>query len=440
MPQGKKSAIREIFDDELAGRLDYLNARTIAYSVAGQMNILKKIVAEADEKGDSSSNAKEKKNAALRAGIGLWIIGKHEEACQALTPVKSDREGAYFRGLCQVEVGDYDAAVRSFKAAAAAGQDAFACDMALTDALRRGGKREEALAIIRANQKANADEAELHYQMARCLEDTLEYEGAMQELERATELNPQHAGALFKLACWYDLRGHDELAIECYEKAAAIQPTHVNVLLNLGILYEDHGRYDDAAELYQRLLNTYPTHPRARMYHADALGSVSMYYDEATERRRGRTALLLQTPLSDFELSARSRSCLEQMDLRTLGDLARLNEEDITVSKNLGDTSFAELSNLLESKGLHFGMNSGGPSESAPAQKTDATSVLAMPVAELDLSVRSQKCMRTIGVDTVGQLIEKTDKDLLQCQNFGQSSLDEMKSKLEKLGLALKPR
>ena len=81
-----------------------------------------------------------------------------------------------------------------------------------------------------------------------------------------------------------------------------------------------------------------------------------MFYDEAVERRQHRTAVMLRVPLSEFELSARCRACLEKMNIRTLGDLARLTETEIGNSKNFGETSLAELRGLLESKGLHFGM------------------------------------------------------------------------------------
>ena len=442
MAARKKSAVREIFEDETAGRLDFLHARTLAYSVAGEMDKLEALVNEAREEYKTSRSADVRPRAALHAGVGLWIMRRYQEACEALEPVAQHKDGAHFLGLCRIETADYDGALKSFKAAVSAGADKFVCGMAATEALRRAGKREEALAQIRAFQKSHDGEGELHYQKGRCLEETLDYETAMESYERAVELNPQHAGALFRLGYWNDLRGNDEAAVDYYEKAAAALPVHANVLLNLGILYEDAGNYEAAAHAYNRILAVDPLESRARLYHKDALGSMSMYYDEAIERRQGRTALLLRTPLSEFELSARARSCLEQMDVRTLGDLARLTEADVTRSKNLGETSLAELQGLLESKGLHFGMGAEEtPSRvGAGAGDSEQAAVTTKPVGDLDLSVRSLKCMRTLGVQTVGDLTEKTDKELLQSQNFGQTSLAEVKGKLAKLGLALKSR
>ena len=58
----------------------------------------------------------------------------------------------------------------------------------------------------------------------------------------------------------------------------------------------------------------------------------------------------------------------------------------------------------------------------------------------MDLSIRCLKCMQSLGVETIGDLVQKTDKELLQCQNFGQTSLNELKRKLAAHNLALKPR
>lgn len=435
MAERKKSAIREIFEDETAGRLDFLNARTLAFGVPGEMAKLEKFVDELAE----SSKGSGKDRAKLCMGVGLWIVGKYAEAAGVFASLRSNPDAAYFRGLCLMETGDYDGALKSLAAAAKSGQDGFVCAMAEADALRRAGRPEEALKKIKAFQEDHDDEAELHYQEARCLGEVMDYEAAMEAYERAVELNPQHVGALFHLARWHDLRGNDEWAVDYYEKAAAVRPTRTNVLLNLGLLYEDHGEYDKAGQAYERILAINPQDKRARMYQKDVQGSLAMYYDEAVERRETRTAALMQTPLSDFELSARSRACLEKMNVRSLGDLARLSEMDVTGSKNFGETSLIELRKLLDAKGLHFGTEQPetGPPARAIAPPPES-GVLSKSVAELDLPVRCVKCMRTLGIESVGELSRKTEKELLQCQNFGQTSLIEIKQKLQDIGLQLK--
>lgn len=288
-------------------------------------------------------------------------------------------------------------------------------------------------------RKAGSGEADQHYQKGRRFEDALDVESAIAEYEQAVKLDPQFAAALFRLGYLHDLRGNDDRALECYEKAASIRPTHTNVLLNLGILYEDRGEYDKATWVYNRVLAVQPADDRTRMYVKDAVASLNMFYDEATERKQHRTAALMRIPLSEFELSARCRACLDKMSIRTLGDLARLSEDDITGSKNFGDTSLTELRNLLESKGLHFGMGRADTTKPAfGVHSSDQSGVLLKPIADMDLSVRSLKCVRALGCETVGDLTQKTDKELLKCANFGQTSLQEIKRKLAALGLALK--
>jgi DNA-directed RNA polymerase subunit alpha len=118
-----------------------------------------------------------------------------------------------------------------------------------------------------------------------------------------------------------------------------------------------------------------------------------------------------------------------------------MTETEIGNSKNFGETSLAELRGLLESKGLHFGM---GRTDVAPPAAAIASpelaGALARPIAEMELSVRSLKCARTLGIETLGDLTQKSEKDLLACPNFGQTSLNEIKQKLAGYGLSLKAR
>jgi len=63
---------------------------------------------------------------------------------------------------------------------------------------------------------------------------------------------------------------------------------------------------------------------------------------------------------------------------------------------------------------------------------------LALPVEDLNLTVRSYNCLKREGIDTVGELITRSEQDLLDIRNFGQKSIDEVKSKLVEMGLGLK--
>jgi len=63
---------------------------------------------------------------------------------------------------------------------------------------------------------------------------------------------------------------------------------------------------------------------------------------------------------------------------------------------------------------------------------------LELPIEELDLSERPRNCLKRARVDTIGQLVAKTEDDLLAITNFGQKSLDEVTQKLDERGLSLR--
>ena len=83
----------------------------------------------------------------------------------------------------------------------------------------------------------------------------------------------------------------------------------------------------------------------------------------------------------------------------------------------------------VEAEGIEI-----GPSP----QEADHIAAFALPIDDLDLTVRSYNCLKREGVHTVGELVARTESDLLDIRNFGQKSIDEVKIKLHQLGLALK--
>jgi len=75
-----------------------------------------------------------------------------------------------------------------------------------------------------------------------------------------------------------------------------------------------------------------------------------------------------------------------------------------------------------------------GPSPTDAALAAD----LALPVEDLELTVRSYNCLKREGIHTVGELVSRSEADLLDIRNFGAKSIDEVKAKLHSMGLALK--
>ena len=64
--------------------------------------------------------------------------------------------------------------------------------------------------------------------------------------------------------------------------------------------------------------------------------------------------------------------------------------------------------------------------------------VLEMTIEELDLSVRSYNCLKRAGINTVEELSNKSEEDMMKVRNLGKKSLEEVKNKLRELGLSLR--
>ncbi len=74
-----------------------------------------------------------------------------------------------------------------------------------------------------------------------------------------------------------------------------------------------------------------------------------------------------------------------------------------------------------------------------PAPEVDESKrIFEMTIEDLDLSVRSFNCLKRAGIGTVGDLVSRTEEDMMKVRNLGRKSLEEVKKKLEELNLTLK--
>ena len=71
-------------------------------------------------------------------------------------------------------------------------------------------------------------------------------------------------------------------------------------------------------------------------------------------------------------------------------------------------------------------------------EETIKEKVLEMTIEELDMSVRSFNCLKRAGIDTVEDLINRTEEEMMKVRNLGKKSLEEVILKLQSLGLELK--
>jgi DNA-directed RNA polymerase subunit alpha len=131
------------------------------------------------------------------------------------------------------------------------------------------------------------------------------------------------------------------------------------------------------------------------------------------------------------------------MGIMTLGDLTKVTELELLNSKNFGETSLHEIREMMKNKGLVIGQFSNQKDAEPETFDTAALSpeesvVLERPISDLNLSVRARKCMTRLGLTTIGELLRKSGDDLLECKNFGVTSLNEVREKLTQLGMKLR--
>jgi DNA-directed RNA polymerase subunit alpha len=318
------------------------------------------------------------------------------------------------------------------------------------------GRSDEAEKLLSKSASGGTETVEYQYHLGLVRDAQGRYEDALEAYERALQLEPTHRGTLFRLAFLYDLRGEESLAIDYYKQCVAQPPVYEGALMNLGVLYEDAGRYEEAIDCFSRVLKANSANQRARLFLRDAQSSRAMFYDEESERRRDKRNQVLEVPVTDFELSVRSRNCLKKMNIRTLGDLIAHTEQELLSYKNFGETSLQEIKDMLTSKGLHLGMGGDSKDEkrysslitSAPAAPVvpiaapassgaGRTPATAITVADLELSARSRKALERLGIATLGDLANLSEEKLLGCKNFGETSLNEVKQILRRHNLSL---
>ncbi|HVS34866.1 MAG TPA: DNA-directed RNA polymerase subunit alpha C-terminal domain-containing protein [Gemmataceae bacterium] len=379
----------------------------------------------------------------LKLGIASFFLGYTAQAVENL----KQAEGAlanYYLGRALVSRLDYDEALKAFEKAEKLGYTASQVQLQRAGINRQQGQIAHARSILAKLEQQSSHNAEYHYQLASCDLADGERAKAVGHLEKAVELDPGHTNALFQLAHANDLAGNDDDAIQYYERCLKNPPVNVGTLKNLGVLYEDHEKYDKAEECYRRVLAADPTDEQARLFHKDAQASRNMYYSPEEEHAFSRFSQVLEIPVTDFELSVRSRNCLKKMNIKTLGDLTRVNEQQLLSSKNFGETSLTEIKEMLASKGLRIGQSlEEGAQNDMRFRPTQALSeqeqaVLSKPVSELNLSVRARKCMNRLGLNTLGDLVQRTADELLESKNFGMTSLAEVREKLQAYGLSLR--
>ncbi len=380
----------------------------------------------------------------VRLGVCQYLLGRYQDAVQTLENADGGALAHFYQGKSHFALSNTERAIACYESASTAGYDKDLCSLAIAEAKRHAADLQGAMEILDNMFGPVEQTSEYLYQRGATIAAMGNNpEEVIKLYERAVELTDTHPGALFGLGLENDRRGNDEKAIELYQRAAAVFPANTGSLLNLGLLYEDHEQYERAARCYERVLESFPTDSRALLYRKDTVASMDEHYDHDRERQRQAIAGVMSISISQFELSVRSRNCLQKMGITTLGDLTRVTEIELLNSKNFGETSLVEIREMMGNKGLMIGQFAHqNEEEQEPVDLShltpDEQALMDRPMSDLNLSVRARKCMTRLGLTTIGELIRKSADDLLECKNFGVTSLTEVREKLEQASLKLR--
>jgi len=308
--------------------------------------------------------------------------------------------------------------------------------MLLCEALILEDKIDEARVLLGSLQVQD-DQPRISYLNGLLHQHEGDYQEALESYSTAAEGNPDETRFLFRLGYMHSLYGDEEKAIEAYRMCQRSTPLYAHAMINLGVLYEDSERFEEAITCYRMVLLSNPDHARARLYLRDASASQSMYYDRDKDKDNVRKQQVLQIPVTEFELSVRSRNCLQKMGIHTLGDLVSKSEPELLSYKNFGETSLQEIRKILNQKKLRLGEGSRSDDTFMLSIDGEAASLLGEPVSLLELSSRSQRCMDRLGIETIADLMQRNELELVSQKNFGVTSLNEVKRKLSDRGLHL---
>ena len=315
----------------------------------------------------------------------------------------------------------------------------------LAQCLCNNGRADEAEKII--NSLSKDEQETIPAQMAKglILEANSDFEGAIDLYEKMLNEHPESAEIIFRTAVLLDQRGEDDGTVEMlYRKIVEGDIFMEGAAINLALNLLDEERYDEAEKVFNRILRFDPNNERVWLYLQDARSSKNMAYDEGRHKEDEKLRQIMRLPISEFELSVRSRNCLARMNVHTLGDLISKSEPELLAYKNFGETSLKEIKEILNRKGLRLGMSSDEVERKmrSPSQRLAALTVtdniLDQPISAISLSIRSLRCLEALGIETVRELTQYTERSLLASKNFGLTSLTEVTKKLVSYGLSLK--
>lgn len=185
-----------------------------------------------------------------------------------------------------------------------------------------------------------------------------------------------------------EAEGEHQQAVEAWQTAQARDPSHARSLFNLALHADLRGLDDEALELYERASRLDPAH-------AGVFVNLGVLYEDRAE----------------FDKAA---SCYRiVVDADPDDEKARLYLKDAESSQHMYYDE--EMEKIVDER----------------------RQILAMPITEFELSVRARNCLKKMNVETLSDIVQLTEEQLLGFRNFGETSLREVKKLLADKGLRL---
>jgi DNA-directed RNA polymerase subunit alpha len=296
----------------------------------------------------------------------------------------SENKAEVRRGVGRWLLGHSEEAARILEPARASKERSYFLGVSYLEIGRAAG------ALVALKEALDADASDPLISAATC--EAKIRAGLLEEaethVERLVKKKEPSAEAWYLKALLEDVQGFHEKAMESYEKALEIDPGHAKALFRLAYIMDLTGEDARALELYEQLRKMRPMHLHAVM-------NLGVLYEDRGDPERA--AQCYQAVLDYFPTHSRAKLYLSDAQ----GSMTMYYDEE------------------------------------AARRDAKLQQVLGQPVAEVSFSPRVRGALQKLGVTSLGDLVRRTEDELLAVPNFGRTSLRELKEFLSSKGLAL---
>jgi DNA-directed RNA polymerase alpha subunit len=150
---------------------------------------------------------------------------------------------------------------------------------------------------------------------------------------------------------------------------------------------------------------------------------------------------ILEKSIDVLGLGVRSSNSLKRAGIEIVGELVSKTEAELMELPNFGRKSIEDVRDALKKHKLYLEGDADKPQDLPEVEGVgpeEHDPILEMRIDELDLGVRSLNCLKREGIETVGDLISKTEKELMCIPNFGRKSIEDVRERLATNNLKLR--